>query len=534
MNRYLVQKPTFIFKLPFRLFRTMSKLHNIELNATERKISSLLLNYCNSHNASITNNQDALELRITGGWVRDKLLGKESNDLDIAINVMSGVDFATQLLQYAHQHNVNLGEGSTSLHTIKKNPDKSKHLETCTTRLFGLDIDFVNLRNEQYTEDSRVPVIECGTAEEDALRRDATLNALFYNLNLAKVEDFTQRGLQDLQDGVLRTPLRPLQTFLDDPLRVLRLIRFACRFNFSIEEEAILAMKDDQLRQTLIHKISRERVGVEVDKILTSDNVAYGLRLINDVHLTESIFNPGALTEIVKNATPLEDYQEIMARGAEVEEGILNSTKKYDIFLEEIQNYPLLSKLSAITFSTKQLKKLFWECVVLAPYGKLRALTNPKKNALALYTEVCLKEGLRFGKFDYDNGSLIVERMANETALTRYFADKTSVSRADIGMYIRNFGDQFGTNVLVNLFTAFVDGSREISEYEEFLEKIIELGLEYVAQEKPIVDGKQIAKALDKKPGPWMSRYTSEVMHWQLDHPECTAHECLEHLKGIE
>lgn len=529
-----MQKPTLTFKLPYRFFRTMSKLHNIELNATERKISTLLLNYCNFHNASIPSNHEALELRITGGWVRDKLLGKDSHDLDIAINVMSGVDFATQLLQYAHDHNVNLGEGSTSLHTIKKNPDKSKHLETCTTRLFGLDIDFVNLRNEQYTEDSRVPVIECGTAEEDALRRDATLNALFYNLNLAKVEDFTQRGLQDLQAGVLRTPLRPLQTFLDDPLRVLRLIRFACRFNFTIDDEAILAMKNEQIRHTLIHKISRERVGVEVDKILTSDNVAYGLSLINEVHLTESIFNAGPLTDIVKNATPLEDYKEIMARSVEVDEGILKATIEHDKFLYEIRNYPLLAKLSAITFSSKQLKKLFWECVVLAPYGNLRALTNPKKNALAPYTEVCLKEGLRFGKFDYDNGSLIVGRMARETALTRYFADKESVSRADIGMYIRHFGDQFGTNILVNLFTAYVGGSREILQYEQFLETIVELRLENVAQEKPIVDGKQIAKTLDKKPGPWMARYTAEVMHWQLDHPGGTAQECLEHLKGIE
>ena len=121
-------------------------------------------------------------------------MGKESNDLDIAINLLSGQDFASKLLEYSQQKGMDLGKNATSLHTIKKNPEKSKHLETCTTKLFGLDIDFVNLRNEQYTEDSRVPVIECGTAEEDALRRDATLNALFYNLNKSEIEDFTGKG----------------------------------------------------------------------------------------------------------------------------------------------------------------------------------------------------------------------------------------------------------------------------------------------------------------------------------------------------
>lgn len=91
-------------------------------------------------------------------------------------------------------------------------------------------IDLVNLRSEKYTDDSRVPVIEIGSPEEDALRRDLTINALFYNINEQKVEDFTGKGLEDLQNGIIRTPLDPLQTFLDDPLRVLRTIRFACRF----------------------------------------------------------------------------------------------------------------------------------------------------------------------------------------------------------------------------------------------------------------------------------------------------------------
>jgi tRNA nucleotidyltransferase (CCA-adding enzyme) len=87
-----------------------------------------------------------------------------------------------------------------------------------------------------------------GTAEEDALRRDATINALFYNLQTQQVEDFTSKGLEDLKNGIIRTPLPAFDTFHDDPLRVLRLIRFASRFRFHIEDEAIAAMQHDTIR----------------------------------------------------------------------------------------------------------------------------------------------------------------------------------------------------------------------------------------------------------------------------------------------
>jgi tRNA nucleotidyltransferase (CCA-adding enzyme) len=82
-----------------------------------------------------------------------------------------------------------------------------------------------------------------GTAEEDSLRRDLTINALFYNINTGEVEDFTNRGIQDLKSGIIRTPLDPEQTFKDDPLRVLRVFRFAARYNFECENEMVEAIK---------------------------------------------------------------------------------------------------------------------------------------------------------------------------------------------------------------------------------------------------------------------------------------------------
>jgi len=101
-------------------------------------------------------------------------------------------------------------EGQKKYGVIKSNSDKSKHLETAAIKVHDTFIDLVNLRSEKYTEQSRVPVIEIGTPEEDAYRRDLTINALFYNINKQEVEDFTKRGIIDLEERVVKTPLDPL------------------------------------------------------------------------------------------------------------------------------------------------------------------------------------------------------------------------------------------------------------------------------------------------------------------------------------
>jgi tRNA nucleotidyltransferase/poly(A) polymerase len=196
----------------------------------------------------------------------------ESHDIDVAINVMTGVDFAQRMREYcsteeAVEKHAIKPDDIGNLHNVARNPDKSKHLETAMLRIFGLELDLVNLRKETYTEDSRNPTIEFGTAEEDALRRDATINALFYNLHTDRVEDFTG-GLHDLEARVLRTPLSPLETFKDDPLRVLRLVRFASRLEFYIEKETQKVMAHAEVLEALKVKISRERVGTELEKML--------------------------------------------------------------------------------------------------------------------------------------------------------------------------------------------------------------------------------------------------------------------------
>ena len=138
---------------------------------------------------------------------------------------------------------------------IKANPDQSKHLETATCCIGGLELDFVNLRTEHYDDasDRRIPhQVFCGTAEEDAYRRDITINSLFYNVTTSKVEDLTGCGVRDLLvDRLIRTPLDPRVTFMDDPLRVLRAVRFAAVLEgFELVPELCAAAKSAAVSYT--------------------------------------------------------------------------------------------------------------------------------------------------------------------------------------------------------------------------------------------------------------------------------------------
>ena len=288
--------------LPTESMQEMT-LPAMELSTVEETLKRLLLDVAHFIDSSSLNTSERppgrlpTVLRFTGGWVRDKLLGADSQDIDVAINNMTGLQFGLELQKYLNiaenprkygigsnvqlsaepipeggsKTDPSLSKGSGALgglHKIEANPEKSKHLETVTTKVLGLDIDLVNLRTETYSEASRNPQMAFGTPEEDALRRDATVNALFYNLSTSSVEDFTGLGLSDMRSEILRTPLEPRQTFLDDPLRVLRLIRFASRLDYSIESNTEEAMDDEIIRSALTSKISRERVGSEMDKML--------------------------------------------------------------------------------------------------------------------------------------------------------------------------------------------------------------------------------------------------------------------------
>ncbi|ELQ76775.1 tRNA nucleotidyltransferase/poly(A) polymerase [Trachipleistophora hominis] len=248
-------------------------LHEIRLTPTEEKILTKIKTYAHTLQGIVP--------RIAGGWVRDKLLGKLSNDIDITINRISGYAFASGMQKYY---------GMTgSVGQIKANPEKSKHLETAVMRIEGVFVDFLSLRTEEYF-DTRIPVVKSCSAQEDAFRRDLTINSLFYNIVEQRVEDFTGKGLSDLEQGVIRTPMEPLKTLIDDPLRILRVIRFSVRFRFKIADDLFMAFQNEHVRTNLHKKISNERIGQEMYKILGYEHFIHAFKVITQCELVPAIF----------------------------------------------------------------------------------------------------------------------------------------------------------------------------------------------------------------------------------------------------
>ncbi|OIR57894.1 MAG: tRNA nucleotidyltransferase/poly(A) polymerase [Amphiamblys sp. WSBS2006] len=224
--------------------------------------------------------------RIAGGWVRDKLLNKSNKDIDIAIDTITGAECINLLKTYSEENGI---EGVGGLFVARLNPEKSKNLETASLKLFGRSVDFVGLRKEKYTEHTRIPTVEEATPLEDALRRDITINALFYNINTGEVEDLIGKGLPDLRAERIRTTVPPMVTFMNDPLRILRVVRFGIRFGFQIDPEIKTAIQSVELRKAFLKKISRERVVAELEGMM-SHSVRSTAKYITEYNLHTLLF----------------------------------------------------------------------------------------------------------------------------------------------------------------------------------------------------------------------------------------------------
>jgi poly(A) polymerase len=217
--------------------------------------------------------KEHMEAYVIGGYVRDSLLGRPSKDVDIVI-VGSGIELARKVAKKIGYQN----------HLVV-----FKNFGTAMLNFEGIEIEFVGARKESYRRDSRKPIVEDGTLEDDLNRRDFTINALGIGLHLdlhgKLVDPFN--GLDDLKNGKIRTPLDPNTTFSDDPLRMMRAIRFASQLEFTIEDETFNAIHENRER---IGIISRERITDEMNKIILSPVPSSGFILLERSGLMEIVF----------------------------------------------------------------------------------------------------------------------------------------------------------------------------------------------------------------------------------------------------
>ena len=213
------------------------------------------------------------ESYVIGGYVRDIILNRPSNDIDV-VTVGSGIELAKK---------------TASLVSDKKEVKYYGRFGTAMIRLKDKEIEFVGARKESYEPSSRKPMVEDGTLEDDQNRRDFTINALAISLNENNYGELIDpfNGLQDIADKIIRTPLDPDITYSDDPLRMMRAIRFATQLNFTIEEESFNAIKRNVDR---IKIISMERVNEELNKIILSPKPSIGFKLLDSCGLLKVIF----------------------------------------------------------------------------------------------------------------------------------------------------------------------------------------------------------------------------------------------------
>lgn len=240
-------------------FRALRKIaveisEDISLNETEENIFALLKQV-------VADKAPGTTLRVAGGWVRDKILGKDSHDIDISVDNMSGLAFARLTREWMKEKGMPVPK---DVAVVEANPDAKKSLETAILSIYGVSIDFVQLRADVYGSDTRRPDTITGVPpEEDAKRRDLTINSIFYNVNDGTVEDFVG-GVDDLKKGIARTPLDPYNTFMEDPLRILRAVRFAAKYGLDVDPKLIEAAKHPDVQDAFKQKISKERVWSEL------------------------------------------------------------------------------------------------------------------------------------------------------------------------------------------------------------------------------------------------------------------------------
>ena len=444
-----------------------------KLNETEEECFSTILNILKKNNLTST------ICRVAGGWVRDKLLGKESDDIDIALSDMKGSKLASLI-------NEELYPGKDKVGIIQQNAEKGKHLETATIKVCNIWIDFVNLRSEEEN------VI--GTPLTDAERRDLSINSLFYNINEKKVEDWTKKGINDLKNGIIETPIDAQITFKDDPLRILRMLRFALKYKFKISDNInnCIEKNIEEYRNNYNNSISPERIEKELFKILKMDNSSFAIAYLYEYNLLDAILQPSKYNQ--NNKYNFDNLFLLTTNLYILGEYILQKKKIFDI---EINS----DNLNKIDFGLLLLTVCFRNMQV--KFGKENTTIN----------KLILRETFKTANEYIKENQIMNENFDELIALV----NSNNYERLSVGKLLRKINyknilkilivgicyDYINEAKLEMLITEINDNTLNpiIKKYQNFFNYIVKENLLHVDALKPLFNGKEIIELLKIKPG---------------------------------
>jgi tRNA nucleotidyltransferase (CCA-adding enzyme) len=567
---------------------------SIQLDQDERNLLKILRETLASHERSEIHfsgePNDAsvkkLELRVAGGWVRDKILGYSTHDVDIAVNNITGVQMAELVRNYLEIHGTH-----TKIGVIAANPAQSKHLETATMKISNIDVDFCNLRSakEIYGTHSRIPELQTfGTPAEDAARRDFTINALFFNINTETLEDWTGRGIRDLlQHKVLVTPIDPRITFVEDPLRVLRAIRFAVRYNFRLDDSIAQTAMLPEIHHALHIKVSRERVGKELEGMLTGKTARpiSALETIAKLKLAGSVFCVPVMgvdcAEIRGTIGDTFDYTNLFHdsdSARHIREWGWEESRTYLSFLAQVQHAhqtAIARVVTSVPAKTTVDLRMLPLAVFLLPFRKLVCIEKLKINdgggpnkAVPKQFSACgfmFKEGIKFKGKDVR----AIETLMNTVDRVADFLEKMctqsggTVCRLEAGLWVRETKDLWVTALLLATVVKLRKQQQQQQEQQQQQQqneltersknpifdpvvsvdwiqvcnaaysKILTLGLDECWKMRPLLDGKEVIKTLDLPRGPEIGEYLEAQMRWMLMHPDGNVDECKQHLLSL-
>ena len=532
----------------------------IELNPEERQLFETLKGAATAwEKGKLSIGKKSVQIRVAGGWVRDKILGLGTHDVDIALDACTGVEFAnavkeyhTSIVQDETEDSRNSSKAKNNkigkIGVIAANPAQSKHLETACVTIFGNDVDFSNLRHDTYADDSRIPDIVIGTPLEDSFRRDCTMNALYFNLNTERVEDWTRRGLQDLlKTKVIHTPLKAFETFQDDPLRVLRVIRFAVRYQMQLSKEIKAAFQHPQIHQALLRKVSRERVGNELEGMLSGKHAdpIQAMNLICGMKLADSVFYPPDGFEIMGSIGQAR-LQPIPYMRADADENELFRLRA-SAWQETRECLQVLSILldsfdSNANAATTIDRRHVYLAIVLLPYVKLHYIEKQRQKSVVDYM---MRDGIKFKNKDAVFSGLVVQNLDDMILLLQQFqqtpTEVTSILRLQAGLLLRSAKEMWVTTLIVATvcLSRKQQSSQDVKRWfacANALYKtiVVTMNLDECWKTKPLMNGKDLIRLLELDRGPVVGVYMQEQVKWVLTNPEGPIEELYIHLKHFK